>query len=178
MEVCCCNGTLRMQGIAANQRRTAKEMITYSKLGGSNLYCKCSPLEDVITWGLPRTSICLLSHELVAGDTQGFDFQRGSPPFGSKNFNTNPMEDAEPTLGPPDVAWRYGAPQEHLHGASTSHPSRSSWPAVKQGDGLHQGCFDSQGSSELTNPNGICTNPPSHRPPTLPPYNTLIRQKT
>lgn len=61
MEVHCSNGTLRMQGIAANQRRTAEETITYSKLGGSNLYCKCSSLEDVIIWGLPRTRICLES---------------------------------------------------------------------------------------------------------------------
>lgn len=133
MEVRCRNGTLRMQGIAANQRRTAKEMITYSKLRGSNLYCKCSSLEDVIIWGLPRTRICLLSHELPAEIMQGFDFQRGFPPFGCKNLYSDPLEDSEPTMGSLNRAWMSRPLQEHQHRASHPNP-----PLVKQAAGLHQ----------------------------------------
>lgn len=120
-EVHCCNGTLRMQGIAANQRRTAKVMITYSKLRGSNLYCKCSSLEDVIISDLPGTSNSFLSHELLVGNVRAFDFQRGFPPFGCKSFYADPMGNAEPTLASLNTGWRYRPLQQHPRVASTSH---------------------------------------------------------
>lgn len=104
-EVCASNGTLRMQGIAANQRRTAKETITYSKLRGSILRCKCSSLEEVILWGLPRTRICLLSHDLPAGNMWEFDFHKGLLTFVCKNPCADPTEDAEPMLGFLNAGW-------------------------------------------------------------------------
>lgn len=173
MEVRCRNGTLRMQGIAANQRRTDKEMITYSKLRGSNLYCKCSSLEDVIIWGLPRTRICLSSHELPAKIMQGFDFQRGFPPFGCKNLYSDPLEDSEPTMGALNRAWRSRPIQEHQHRASHPNP-----PLVKKQQVYTRTLFCQPGMLWIDqHANRICTNLLSRHPLIFSTYNTLTIQK-
>lgn len=48
---------------------------------------------------MPRTRICLFSHDFLAGNTHEFDFHRGFLPFVCKNSYADPSEDAEPILG-------------------------------------------------------------------------------
>lgn len=139
MEICCSNGTMRIRWVAANQRSIAKEMIKYSKLWGSNLYCKCSSLGGVMIWGLHRFSLCLSSHKLLAGNMRGLDFQRVQVhlnsrgpgiwlpefhgPFGCTNFYIDPLDDSEKPLGSLNTVILEVRPlQEHLHRASTSQP--------------------------------------------------------